>query len=136
MRLGRSLGAWLIVPLITFGICLAGFMALASSGAKVRVKGGSGSQVGGAIALALAGKSGEFAGSGCTIVFTDTTHNHDWHTVANWAPARLPGPDDVACVPAGSKIVIKHDVKVKRFVNHGDMTIAGGNVDFGSGTSG
>lgn len=78
----------------------------------------------------------EFVHDHCTIVWTGRAGNQDWHTRGNWAPLRLPEPDDTACIPAGGKVTIKHDVKVARFVNHGDLTLAGGNVDFGSATSG
>jgi hypothetical protein len=119
---------------LTFAVALGAFMALASPSARPHVKVHVRKPAFGG--MRVAGSPTEFASDGCTIVFTDSTHNHDWHTSANWAPARLPGPDDVACVPAGKKVVIKHDLKVKRFVNHGDMTLAGGNADFGSGVSG
>jgi hypothetical protein len=42
----------------------------------------------------------------------------------------------MALASSGPKLVIKHDVTVKRFVNHGDLVIDGGNVSVASAASG
>jgi hypothetical protein len=117
---------------VAFVVMLGALLALGSPSARPHVHVGRPAFGG----LRAAGSPTEFAGKHCTVTFTDSTGNHDWHTPANWTPGRLPGPADVACIPAGKKVVVKHDVKVKSLVNHGDLTIAGGNVDFGHGESG
>ena len=135
---GRALFVMVGASVVAFAVVMGGLLALASGGPTVqkhvRHAFASGLPIGAAAAGPSA--SAEFAGKGCTIIWTDRTHNHDWHTPANWSPVRLPGPDDVACIPAGTKVVIKHDLKVKGFINHGDLTLACGNANFGSGENG
>src|SRR5215211_1703600 len=90
----RSLVVPFTAALATFAIALGGFVALGSPSARPHLRVHVKKPVFGG--HRVAGMPGEFAGQGCTIQFTDDTHNHDWHTAANWSPVRVPRPSDLA----------------------------------------
>ncbi|MBP7148602.1 MAG: hypothetical protein KBD01_13765 [Acidobacteria bacterium] len=80
---------------------------------------------------------GEFGVCPGTINFDNSTFNNSWHTAANWDLDRLPNSTDDVCISSFSVTFSSgnQDIATLRVQDGGSLTITGGQLTLGSGTS-
>ena len=80
------------------------------------------------LALVPAGRLAAAGAPPCTITW-DGGSSGSWHTPSNWNPDRLPGPEDVVCIPVGASVAYTSgttSVSILRV--DGGLALAGGTL--------
>ena len=80
------------------------------------------------LALVPAGRLAAAGAPACTITW-DGGSSGSWHTPSNWNPDRLPGAEDVVCIPAGASVAYTSGTtSVAILRGDGGLALAGGTL--------
>jgi hypothetical protein len=86
------------------------------------------------LALVPAGRLAAAGLPPCTITWEGGVSG-SWHTPSNWNPERVPGPDDVVCVPAGATVAYTEGLSSVATVRvDGTLELGGGTLAMTSTT--